>query len=147
MSDSRKGDRITVVSAVVLHIKTTLKENHPIQGYNTLRKDILACNTLKLRWKYKTGKWVKKRKYEKSVHVLNLHVWTYFGVDSCKRKWELECLVPTVCGSCMTFWFVICEHSEGLDKCPHMIRQHKYNKHEKVWDNQIQQKRQWNSVA
>lgn len=48
MRDNRKGDSITV-SAVVIYIRMTLKENHPIQGYIALGKHILVCNTLKLR--------------------------------------------------------------------------------------------------
>lgn len=69
--------------------------------------------------------------------VLNFCVWIYFGVHCCKRKQNLEW--PLFLASDMACHFVICECSEDLNKCPHMIGQHKQNKNDKTWDNWIQQ--------
>lgn len=69
MTDSRKEDEVTVVSVVVIHIKKTPRENHPNQGYNTLGKPTFFSNTLKLRWKYRTGKRLKKIKFKASSNL------------------------------------------------------------------------------
>lgn len=73
------------------------------------------------------------------ICVLNLCVWIYFGVHCCKRKQKLEC--PQFMASSTACQFVICECSEGLNKCPHiMIGQRKENKYDKASTCWIQQK-------